>query len=282
MSNETPAEVLAAIERSMTAASPSELPERWRQDAKVHREKGNIPGFVAGLDWCANELERSLAAGKGDPVAWQINATESYRGWETCTKECYDETLRTGRYMGLPTGTMDVIVRALYTAPPADPAKASDTQDVRWMDEACNLLSEAGHGIHAAALGTLAHAIRIGRVADVAKASGSSPSKLAEIVRVLDRTLGDTDPYFGDDTTDDDIRDEAPVWWAVRELRALLATTPASAPEVTEEMVERAEAARVRTLNALTSYGSAGVDERYNKAIRAALTAALQEGKSHG
>lgn len=62
------AEVLADIERSMTDVPPDALPELWRQDAKAHREKGNIPGFAAGLDWCANELERALAAGKADSL----------------------------------------------------------------------------------------------------------------------------------------------------------------------------------------------------------------------
>ncbi|WP_164079710.1 hypothetical protein [Stenotrophomonas maltophilia] len=52
----------------------------------------------------------------GEPVAWQVNMTRSGRGWEACTQECYEETLRTGRYMGLPAGTQDVEVRKLYAA----------------------------------------------------------------------------------------------------------------------------------------------------------------------
>jgi len=43
---------------------------------------------------------------------------------------------------------------------------------------------------------------------------------------------------------------------------------------VTDEAVRVAEEARVCTLNALVSYGSAGVEERHSKAMRAALEAA--------
>lgn len=45
--------------------------------------------------------------------------------------------------------------------------------------------------------------------------------------------------------------------------------------KVTDEAVEAAENARVKCLNALTSYGSAGVDERHNMAMKAAIEAAL-------
>lgn len=45
--------------------------------------------------------------------------------------------------------------------------------------------------------------------------------------------------------------------------------------EVPDWVTEIAEDARVHCLNALTAYGSAGVDERYHMAMRAALTAAL-------
>jgi hypothetical protein len=48
--------------------------------------------------------------------------------------------------------------------------------------------------------------------------------KLREIARTLNSTLGDTDPYFDDNMTDDDIRDESPVWWAARELNIMLDT----------------------------------------------------------
>ena len=45
--------------------------------------------------------------------------------------------------------------------------------------------------------------------------------------------------------------------------------------DVPDWVVEAAEDARVHRLNAVTAYGSAGVDERYHMAMRAALTAAL-------
>ena len=45
--------------------------------------------------------------------------------------------------------------------------------------------------------------------------------------------------------------------------------------DVPDWVVEAAEDARVHCLNAVTAYGSAGVDERYHMAMKAALTAAL-------
>ena len=45
--------------------------------------------------------------------------------------------------------------------------------------------------------------------------------------------------------------------------------------DVPDWVVEAAEEARVHCLNAVTAYGSAGVDERYHMAMKAALTAAL-------
>jgi hypothetical protein len=73
-------------------------------------------------------LTALAAQGQGEAVAWQINATRSSRAWEPCTRECYEDTLRTGRYMGLYAGTRDVEVRALYThpTPAASPAGVPD------------------------------------------------------------------------------------------------------------------------------------------------------------
>ena len=45
--------------------------------------------------------------------------------------------------------------------------------------------------------------------------------------------------------------------------------------DVPDWVVKAAEDARVHCLNAVTAYGSAGVDERYHMAMKAALTAAL-------
>lgn len=68
-----------------------------------------------------------------------------------------------------------------------------------------------------------------------ADAGGVAYARLADIWRALDSTLGDTDPYFSEDMTDEDIRDESPVWWAARELRAVIDGADAGAaltPEV--------------------------------------------------
>lgn len=46
--------------------------------------------------------------------------------------------------------------------------------------------------------------------------------KLREIHSALDKHLGDTDPYFPEDITDDEIRDEDPVFWAAKELAVFI------------------------------------------------------------
>ena len=46
--------------------------------------------------------------------------------------------------------------------------------------------------------------------------------KLEAIFSVLDGFLGDTDPYFSEDITDTEIREEEPVFWAAKEIDLLL------------------------------------------------------------
>ena len=43
--------------------------------------------------------------------------------------------------------------------------------------------------------------------------------KLQELFDTLDAYLGDTDPYFEDDWTDDEIREEYPIFWVAQQLR---------------------------------------------------------------
>jgi hypothetical protein len=56
----------------------------------------------------------------GEPVGWQILANKGRYGWEPCTQEGYEDTIRTGRYLGLDTGTKDVQVRAVYAIKKGD------------------------------------------------------------------------------------------------------------------------------------------------------------------
>ncbi len=42
--------------------------------------------------------------------------------------------------------------------------------------------------------------------------------KLQEIFDVLDRKLGDTDPYMDEDMTDEDIKEELPIFWCAKEV----------------------------------------------------------------
>lgn len=43
-------------------------------------------------------------------------------------------------------------------------------------------------------------------------------NKITEIAEVLDTIIGDTEPYIDPEWTDEEIRDEEPLFWAVREL----------------------------------------------------------------
>jgi len=56
-------------------------------------------------------------------------------------------------------------------------------------------------------------------------------------------------------------------------IRELFAAHLTRQPEVSEELAKRAEIVRVDTLRKLAAYGSAGVAERYDMAMRAAMTA---------
>ena len=46
--------------------------------------------------------------------------------------------------------------------------------------------------------------------------------KIKQIFNALDNALGDTDPDFPENTTDDEIRNEEPVFWAAKELSTYL------------------------------------------------------------
>jgi hypothetical protein len=46
--------------------------------------------------------------------------------------------------------------------------------------------------------------------------------KLQDIHHALDLALGDTDPLWRDDMTDEEIRDQFPVFWAAKEIAYLI------------------------------------------------------------
>jgi len=46
--------------------------------------------------------------------------------------------------------------------------------------------------------------------------------KLKQIFDALSTALGDTDPFIDEDVTDDEIRDDEPVFWAAKELAGIL------------------------------------------------------------
>jgi len=120
----------AAVRKAVAVLSTQPSPG-GQGDALVDTARRNIRQFISKASFsnsvdkqaalsCVDVLEEALSARQpvGEPVAWQVNRTRSGLGWEACTRECYEETLRTGRYMGLPAGARDVEVRALYAAPP--------------------------------------------------------------------------------------------------------------------------------------------------------------------
>lgn len=72
------------------------------------------PSYRDGWNACFHAGRASLAAG-GEPVAYEIKE-EGMSSWSPCTRECYEETKRTGRYLGLKNG-IACEVRALYTVP---------------------------------------------------------------------------------------------------------------------------------------------------------------------
>ena len=50
--------------------------------------------------------------------------------------------------------------------------------------------------------------------------------RLVEIHDALSYELGDTDPYIEDDMTDEEVREEMPVFWAAKEVATLIGDAP--------------------------------------------------------
>ena len=50
-------------------------------------------------------------------------------------------------------------------------------------------------------------------------------AKLKEIQSVLDKALGDTDPMISDELSEDEIKEEYPVFWACQQVSLLLQKT---------------------------------------------------------
>ena len=50
--------------------------------------------------------------------------------------------------------------------------------------------------------------------------------RLAEIHDALSYELGDTDPHIEDDMTDEEVREEMPVFWAAKEVATLIGDAP--------------------------------------------------------
>jgi len=78
-----------------------------------------LPHTAAMLDSLLADRTRLQAEAKAfrsiEVGGWQVRLTAKCGSeWEACTKECYEDTIRTGRYCGASAGTKDVEVRQLY------------------------------------------------------------------------------------------------------------------------------------------------------------------------
>jgi len=83
------------------------------------------------------------AEGDGGVVAWQIFAGGMRAEWEHISKEQYEKSIATGRYLGLFSGTKDFQVRVLYTHP-ARSCVVSD-EDVKTT---CRKYYNCGHPVY--------------------------------------------------------------------------------------------------------------------------------------
>lgn len=313
MSNETPAEVLADITIKPTITrEEAQACQRWAgMDGAtawhlIDRHADNWADVGLMMDaWL--EANRSLAAGKVAPVAWILTRTS-----DPTFPRVYMSEGEADRMMATNNLPPFCKKHPVYTAPPADPAKASEQNQILLRaarevlstelgemacveshapaENALGLLALAvaqypegpakvgeqpaeviidfpglGHAgpfpvvsgqvtLPAATMSNLAHHFRMGYVA---KASGSAQSEGCAVC--FADCAGANPPVMN-----------CPMRGAEAD-----ATPPASAPEVTESMVKRACNAYDKKSTELDGFCS-----EY-PAMHAALTAALQEGKSH-
>ena len=71
--------------------------------------------------------------------------------------------------------------------------------------------------------------------------------RLVEIHDALSYELGDTDPHIEDDMTDEEVREEMPVFWAAKEVATLIGDAPWDSPPLhhpklqplTDEQIEK-------------------------------------------
>lgn len=107
MNNETTAEVLAA----------HELPAMFRRAAL-----GVFDAQATVYEYCADQLDRSLAAGKVAPTAWMLLGKDSGEGTRYVSLTPHADTAE--RYKG----EMEIV--PLYTAQPAKASKPEVTREM--------------------------------------------------------------------------------------------------------------------------------------------------------
>lgn len=119
----------------------------------------------------------SRASNAGGAVAWQVRAIGSEL-WENCTRELYEETLRTGRYCGFKRAP-ECEVRELFAHPApaskepvADEREASefdsplsDFQEGQWWVKELDALGSTGTDDQKRAIAVVHHMLRSARAA---------------------------------------------------------------------------------------------------------------------
>lgn len=281
MSNETPAEVLADITIKPTITrEEAQACQRWAgMDGAtawhlIDRHADNWADVGLMMDaWL--EANRSLAAGKvADPVTEAMKHAQQALYW----REKYEMLER------------DAKNRGLEPAPPADPAKASEPDEVRIDFTGIGYagpfaVANGEITLPAETMSDLAHHFRMGYVA---KASGSAPDGWTEDrLRAEAKARGwYTREGASVPSADEDWRHPFEVTIPSRDLCALLATPPASAPEVTEAMVESlrltVEACNQPCFTDKAERDISWAAVSWMQSHGPALVAALQqEGKSH-
>lgn len=228
--------------------------------------EAEVNGVSVSLPWRDRQdglkelvIRRSLAAGKVATYAVFARSDEypeplcitGYAGTESEIARKVMEAARREGYRGTFADRMKELgwwIAPLYTAPPADPAKATECANCG------NDGSSANAGCHSCGETT-------------AKASGSAPDGWRP---TRDQITSACEAYA---SGGQDFRTS--IERAL--IAAKLATPPASAPEVTEQAIERVALALATSIerDELQAYA-------YRAHARRAIAALQQEGKSHG
>ena len=182
----------------------------------------------------------------GEAVAWMTPGGDVSRSWLWCNERC-------------PAGQNPT---PLYTAHPADAPGAVRALVAKWRDAAEGSTDSPNPTIKAVARCHIELATELEAALAQAPTENAAAKHWHDLYRKECQLRQDDAARYGQQIVD------------------LEAQAPAA--RVTDEMARQAEIVREQSLRKIASYGSAGVEERYNMAMRAALEAALGQGKANG